>query len=147
MRSSFLVILVLTVTTSAAATNPHDVEGVWVTEARDGHIEINDCGNGSPCGTLLWVDPATTDTLLDVRNANETLRPRPLVGVPIIWGYEKGKKQWQRGRLYNPEDGKTFRSSLKRLADGTLEVKGCLGPLCRINIWTQVDAPDGEMPQ
>jgi len=146
MRSTLSAVLTLAATTSVGAS-PHDVKGLWLTEAIDGHVRIVDYRDGSPCGTLIWVDPATTETLLDARNPDEALRSRPLVGVPIIWGYEKSRKQWRRGRLYNPEDGNTFRSTIKLLDDGTLEVKGCLGPLCRTNIWTPVEPSNDEALQ
>ena len=64
MRSPSLAILAIAATTNVAAADPHDVEGLWLTQARDGHIEIKDCGDGSPCGTLVWVDPATTERRL-----------------------------------------------------------------------------------
>ncbi|OYW82850.1 MAG: hypothetical protein B7Z22_13475 [Hyphomonas sp. 32-62-5] len=33
---------------------------------------------------------------------------------------------------------KTYDSRLKRLGDGTLEVKGCIGPVCQTQIWKPV---------
>lgn len=124
----------------ASVADPHDIYGLWLSEARDGHIEITDCGDGTPCGTLVWVDMDKAPTDRDERNRDASLRARPLIGVPVVWGYEHGEHGWKDGRIYNPEDGKTFRSSVRRLGDGTLSVKGCLGPLCRTNIWTPVSA-------
>lgn len=123
-----------------AHANTLDVYGLWLTEAKDGHVEITDCGDGSPCGTLVWIDPAKSPTLHDERNRDIALQDRPLIGVPIVWGYVAGRGEWRRGRIYNPEDGKTFGSSMKRLSNGTLRVRGCLGPICITNIWTPITA-------
>jgi len=141
MKRLILVVFGLAISNLAYADN-HDVHGLWLTEAKDGHVEIKDCGDGTPCGTLVWVDPHTSETELDARNADETLRTRALIGVPIIWGFAKGKNNWRKGKIYNPEDGKTFSSSIRLLKDGTLKVKGCLGPICITNIWTAVSKND-----
>lgn len=122
----------------SASASPHDVFGLWLSEAKDGHINISDCGDGTPCGTLVWVDPKTTDTTLDARNKDRDLRSRSLVGVPIIWGFERTKNGWKAGKIYNPEDGKTFGARVKRQDVDLLEVKGCLGFMCITNIWTRV---------
>ena len=139
MKSLFLALAFTTVSAGAEA-DPHDVYGLWMSEARDGHIEIRDCGDGTPCGALVWVDLDRAPTDRDEHNPDANLRTRSLIGVPIVWGYARSKKEWRGGHIYNPEDGKTFRSSLKRLGDGMLSVKGCLGPLCRTNIWTPISA-------
>ncbi|MEL7453059.1 MAG: DUF2147 domain-containing protein [Pseudomonadota bacterium] len=125
---------------TVAAASPLDVAGLWLTEAGTGHIEIKDCGDGTPCGTLVWVDPMAANTHLDAKNRTATLRNRPLIGVPIVWGFKRATDAWRGGKIYNPEDGKTFRASLSVTQDADLEVKGCLGPLCRTNIWTRLDA-------
>ena len=131
-----LALMIVPAGTVCAETDVHNVFGLWVSAAGDGHIAVKDCGDGTPCGTLVWVDPSSTDTHLDARNPDPELRSRPLIGTPIIWGFSAGKRRWQGGRIYNPEDGTSFRSTLKRRVDGTLEVRGCLGPICRTNIWT-----------
>jgi len=124
-----------------AIANPLDVYGLWLTEAGDAHVEITDCGDGTPCGALVWVDPTGTPIDRDAQNPDATLQKRPLIGVQIVGGYKAGRRTWRQGRIYNPEDGKTFASSLRRLESGDLRVKGCLGPLCITNIWTPVDQP------
>ena len=116
-----------------------DIAGVWLTADQDAHVEIEDCGDGTPCGTLAWVDPATTETDLDARNKDKSLRSRPLVGLDMVWGFERAGDVWRRGRIYNPEDGRTFRSALSLETDGRLKVKGCVGPFCQTQYWTRID--------
>ncbi|MGB0907388.1 MAG: DUF2147 domain-containing protein [Maricaulaceae bacterium] len=128
----------------SAQASPHDVYGLWVSEAKDGHIEISDCGDGTPCGKLVWIDPAKADTALDLRNKDAGLRARPLLDVPIIWDFKRAKKGWKAGKIYNPEDGKTFRARVKAKDADHLQVKGCLGLICIANIWTRV-APQNQI--
>ncbi|MEM7661785.1 MAG: DUF2147 domain-containing protein [Pseudomonadota bacterium] len=134
----FISGLIATTLVAPACGDSHAVFGTWLTEAGDGHVEISDCGDGTPCGVLVWVDPDLTPSAYDTRNPDEALRSRPLIGTPIVWGYERSKKNWRGGAVYNPEDGKTFRSTIERADDASIRVTGCLGPICRSNIWTKV---------
>lgn len=128
--------------TSAA---PLDVVGTWAAESRygniQGHVRIADCGDGTPCGVLVWFDPARTRQRTDAQNPDRKLRGRSLIGMPLIIGFERQGPAWRRGRLYNPEDGKTFVCSLQLAPDRKhLRVTGCLGPFCQTKIWTRVAA-------
>lgn len=135
---NLLLSLAMLATPAVAQAEAFDVYGLWLTQARDAHIDVTDCGDGTPCGALAWVDANTTDIDRDVRNSDTSLRERRLIGVPIVWGYARGTKDWRGGRIYNPEDGKTFTSTMRLQENGTLKVQGCLGPICITNIWTPV---------
>lgn len=134
----FLLSFAFLASSSSAHSSSFDVYGLWLTQAEDAHIEVADCGDGTPCGSLVWVDPLIWQEDVDARNANEVLRTRPLIDVSIVWGYTRGRKAWRSGHIYNPEDGKTFKSTMRLQEDGTLKVKGCLGLVCITNIWTPV---------
>lgn len=121
-----------------ATASVDDVSGIWLTQKKDAQVRIFDCGNGTPCGKLSWVNPKSTDTIYDARNPSPSQKTRKLVGVPIIWGFRTTDNGWHGGKIYNPEDGKTFRSSMRLLGSKKLEVKGCFGPFCRTNVWTRI---------
>lgn len=121
----------------ANAADPHDVFGKFATDDGGSHVLIEDCGDGSPCGTVVWVDPAD----LDEGETPESLRTPggdPVVGLMMLHSFERKAKDWRGGTIYSPEDDKTYRSRLRRLEDNTLQVKGCIGPLCQAQIWTEV---------
>lgn len=130
---------------SPAFSAPLDVAGTWRAESRYGnilgHVRITDCGDGTPCGVLVWFDPARTRERTDARNPDRSLRGRSLVGTTLITGFERQGPAWRSGRLYNPEDGKTFACTLQLAPDRNhLRVTGCLGPFCQTKIWTRVVA-------
>ena len=127
----------LMLTAPAAKAEMGGVIGTWITQDEDAKIEIADCGDGTPCGKIVWVAPNVPGGGLDQNNPDATLRTRSLIGVKIIWGYAAKNQAWKHGQIYNPQDGKTFRSSLKLASQDQLIVKGCLGPLCRSNVWTR----------
>ncbi len=119
-----------------------DVEGVWLTEAGSSKVEITDCGDGTPCGAIIWIDPASVlpenegKILMDDNNPDASLRGQTLVGLQILHSFREGRNNWRRGKIYDPESGKTYGSGLRLNDDGTLNVKGCIGPLCQNQTWT-----------
>ena len=121
----------------ALAATPLDVSGRWLTAERTAQIEIRDCGDGAPCGTVVWVKP-NPKGVLDVKNPAPELRARPLVGVRLLYAFHRGETAWEGGRIYDARSGRTYQARMSRSADGTLSVTGCLGPFCQSQTWTQV---------
>lgn len=121
---------------AASAEGVNELIGLWRTARHGALVNIHDCGNATPCGALAWASEAVFEgNTRDVRNRNLALRARPLIGVPILWGFQPNGLTWQNGRIYNPEDGKTFRAKLQLLSMSELCITGCFGPLCRSQIW------------
>jgi uncharacterized protein (DUF2147 family) len=118
-----------------ADTSADPVLGVWRTQSGNGLIEIAPCDD-SVCGRVI----GGRGEPLDRNNADHALRQRRLVGLTILSGYERGARGWDNGRIYNPEDGRTYRSRLAPGEDGALRVTGCFGPICRTQIWTRAPA-------
>ena len=129
----------------ALAGDVSDLVGTWRTVRHGAEIRISNCGDGTPCGHLVSPDPEIAGgRTRDQTNRDTTLRDRPLDGLPILWGYSSGSKGWRNGRLYNPETGQTFRSSLSLISENELEVRGCIGPLCRSQTWTRILSQQNE---
>jgi uncharacterized protein (DUF2147 family) len=131
--------LSLSVTLIATAVYARPLEGTtWRTASGSGTIRIEACGSKS-CGRILTGTPKAGDTGLDFRNPNPALRSRALVGANILSNFTRqADDSYKGGTIYNPEDGKTYRSEFKLKADGRLEVKGCVGPFCQTQIWTPI---------
>lgn len=52
-----------------------------------------------------------------------------------------------QGRIYNPENGRTYRASLKLRSPDILEVKGCLLIVCDTQVWRRVESLCGTPPK
>ncbi|MBL1436462.1 MAG: DUF2147 domain-containing protein [Rhodobacteraceae bacterium] len=144
MRPWFLIALLAypLMFSAASAEGIGAFAGLWRTARHGALVEITDCGNTTPCGALAWASaPVFEGNTQDIRNRNLALRERPLLGVPILWGFAPDGTGWQNGGVYNPEDGKTFRAKLQLLSKYELRVTGCFGPLCRSQIWTRLTTP------
>ncbi|WP_423228893.1 DUF2147 domain-containing protein [Sphingomonas jatrophae] len=124
----------------AAAGQPADaVIGRWKTGNRNGVVQIDRCGN-SVCGRLVTSDGIRTNpALTDANNSDASLRNRPLKGVSLLSGFKaEGGGVWNGGKIYNPEDGKTYTAKLTPSGD-TLKVRGCVFvPLCKTQTWTRL---------
>jgi uncharacterized protein (DUF2147 family) len=56
----------------------------------------------------------------------------------MLWGFEyEGDNTWKKGRIYDPENGKTYKCKMK-LEGATLKVRGSVGPFGRTTEWTRV---------
>ncbi len=123
----------------SANAAPLDVYGVWLTQSGTGHVKIADCGDGTPCGKLVWIEGPDAAAQMDTNNPEPALREQPIVGLQLLWGFKDRSSKWAKGRIYSPEEGKTYRSTLKRVDEKTLQVKGCFGPICQSQTWTRVE--------
>ena len=112
-----------------------NVYGTWVVASGSAHVEIVDCGDGTPCGTLSFLTTPGAEGSLDDLNPDPELAKLPLIGSRMLWGFEEKKSKWSGGRIYDAESGKDYKSKMKLLEDGTLEIKGCIGPFCQTQIW------------
>lgn len=114
------------------------IEGLWAVESGDAHITVKDCGDATPCGTLAWFDEAKAEATTDELNPDPELKGQPLLGSRVFWGFKPKKGKWSSGKIYDAESGKTYKSKLELAKDGTLKVKGCIGPICQTQVWTRV---------
>lgn len=126
----------LSLGTSALAS---DVTGVWRTSEEGGRIAIERCGN-SICGKILGGGaPQAGRSSTDDKNKNPALRNRQLLGLTIMQGFSGGPQVWTGGTIYNPNDGGTYKASVKLASADSLQVKGCIAPpLCKTQTWTRL---------
>lgn len=120
-----------------SATQSLKINGLWLVESGNGKVEIKDCGDGTPCGTLVWVNKANGKSDVDINNLDPDLKGRPLVGSAVFWGFKKKGDGWKSGKIYDAESGKTYKSKIKLGDDGKLNVKGCVGPICKSQTWVR----------
>jgi uncharacterized protein (DUF2147 family) len=113
------------------------VTGRWITPERDAVVTIARCGS-TYCGRLTryLVTPEGGADQRDVNNPDASKRNRKLLGIALLSGFREEENRW-RGSIYDPRNGKTYKSFLKRKDANRLEVKGCWGPFCQTQIWTR----------
>lgn len=133
LRLSFFIMSMFSHTVFADSL---DVFGHYLTEERNSVIHIVPC-EASVCGTVVWLDPESLDEG-DTPETATSKRGEKIMGLTMLSDFERGSSDWRGGTIYDPGKDKTYASKLKRLGDGTLEVKGCIAFFCQTQIWTPV---------
>ncbi|MGJ3230349.1 MAG: DUF2147 domain-containing protein [Oceanicaulis sp.] len=137
-----LLALGLAASLQTAAESP--LTGLWATSEEGGRVRIDACEDAPAalCGEL--VDAAVLQAepdRRDINNPDDALRERPLRGVHVIDGFERGEDgEWTPGVLYDPEEGRNIRRGyIKLIGEDRLEVRGCVAFICRTQVWTRVE--------
>ncbi|MGY3698472.1 uncharacterized protein (DUF2147 family) [Bradyrhizobium sp. USDA 3240] len=94
--------------------------GVWLTEEKEGRVRIEQCG-ANLCG--YSVDKKS--------NAN---------GEQVLINMKPGKDKWS-GRIFDPNSGSTYDSTIALKSPDTLRVQGCAfgGMFCGGQTWTRMN--------
>lgn len=135
MRIPALVALAaLSFPATAFAAEP--VTGRWLTDDGKAIVTIADCG-GTVCGRITRIlAPTPGGSPVDAHNPDERLRKRPIVGLTVLSGFTSDGDAW-KGRIYSPEEGKTYRSVMQRAGADAIKVKGCIAIFCKTQNWTR----------
>jgi len=123
--------------------NAGDPTGTWLIQDRTAKVRIVACGEAI-CGTVVWlsqpIDIGTGNPQTDKLNADPQMRNRPMLGVGIVLGMQRyGEENKWLGRLYNPDDGNTYKGSIELIGATRLKVEGCIAVFCQTEIWTLSD--------
>ena len=128
----FLLPALLLSASPALAAEP--IVGRYVTENGKAVVTLAPCG-AKLCGRISRVLVPTDDggPATDRNNPDPKLRSRPVLGLEVLSGFTDNGKDW-RGRIYDPEGGKWYKSIIKRAGNG-LKVQGCVAFFCRTQNW------------
>ena len=121
-------IIGIAVAANAAAAS---INGRWTTKEKDSVVEIAACGTAM-CGRVakfLKTPPGGVD------QKDKNLRSRKVMGMAVLHSLKADGEVW-RGTIYDPRNGKSYRSVVYLQKNGNLNVKGCLGPICQSQVWT-----------
>ncbi|MEH6547535.1 MAG: DUF2147 domain-containing protein [Sneathiella sp.] len=141
LNKGLLLVSVVSLSLLASVASA-DVTGVWSTVDDKSHVKIEPCGDKF-CGKIVWLkEPNNPEgkPKKDLNNTEESLKTRPILGLELLSGFmPESKTEWEDGTIYNPEDGKTYSSTLTIAKSGVLEVEGCVLFLCKTQVWKKVE--------
>lgn len=153
------VVLALVAGPAFASDAGDAIVGSWLTEPdeEDGRarVEIVRAGDRYE-GTIVWLEkpvyPPDDDggmagrAKVDRENPDPALRSRPVVGLEILSDltWDPDRREWRKGSIYAPDDGKTYRCFIRMSEDGSLRIRGYVGfaLLGRTTEWTPAPAED-----
>jgi uncharacterized protein (DUF2147 family) len=114
---------------AAAGSSP---EGVWKLAEGDVQIAITSCGD-MLCGHIVTATRIEQNPdITDERNADPALRQRKVKGLRVLSGFEGASPEWKNGKIYNPDDGYTYKGTIRLVDDSTMKITACIQwPLCK----------------
>src|SRR6476659_119194 len=118
MKSTALLAAVLLAVPARAAV---PVTGNWLTDNRDGIIEIASCGD-KVCGRLVRSLVPIKGPPFDRNNPDPALRNRPIIGLPVLLGLVEDGQVW-RGQIYDPRRGRHYNATVERVSANQLKVR------------------------
>ena len=133
IRTASLALAAASAGLATPALAQSNIDGTYTDT--DGYVEITveRCGSYR-CGTINRIIRQPGEPLNDAHNDDPDLRSRPILGIRLLQELRWDDGAW-RGRIYNPEDGNTYRTEVRPTANGALEVKGCVTLFCRTRLW------------
>ncbi|HWD18223.1 MAG TPA: DUF2147 domain-containing protein [Verrucomicrobiae bacterium] len=141
--------LVLSLALSALAQDADSILGLWHTSENRSVVRLTK-RNDHYFGQILTLkEPAwpaddkqgmAGQPKNDRNNPDPSLRARPIAGIEFLTDFTyAGDNLWEKGKIYDPEVGKTYKCRMTLLNSNTLEVRGYIGlPLLgRTVTWTR----------
>ncbi len=126
-----------------------EILGVWRTKDDKSQVQIFK-ENGHYFGKILSLKepnwPADDELGMggkpknDRKNPDPNLRSRPIAGITLMSDFVYSENHvWDSGRVYDPENGKTYRGKLTLVSTNQLELRGYVGiPLFgRTEVWAR----------
>lgn len=112
-----------------------EMAGRWRDSEGESEIEIARCGPAL-CGTIVWLK----EPRVDKSNPDPALRSRSLMGLRVLSRFKPVQGATTlSGEGYNPEDGRSYKTTLELKSRTRLSVKGCVmgGLICDDDTWTR----------
>lgn len=103
----------------------------WITETGEGIVEVY-IDKGKYYGRLASLknpNDENGNAAVDKKNPDKSLRTRKLVGILILdsFEYNEEERDWENGKVYDPNMGHEANGILSLVDSETLKVKGYVG--------------------
>jgi len=128
MKKFLIIALVMFFALPTMAQN--QIVGKWNTEGGEGKVEVYKTGN-TFSGKIIWLKNgknADGSDKLDSKNPDKSKQKNTIKGTVILTGLKYDDGEWDGGRIYDPESGKSYKCSVK-MDNGQLKLKGKWGPV------------------
>jgi uncharacterized protein (DUF2147 family) len=104
--------------------------GIWINEEKSVKVRIERIGNKYH-GKIIWLErPNWPDgtVKLDKFNPDQSLRERPFIGMRTVMDLTyMGRDTWGGGKLYDPEEGKTYGCKISLDQKDVATIRGYIG--------------------
>ncbi|TVR74933.1 MAG: DUF2147 domain-containing protein [Marinilabiliales bacterium] len=103
--------------------------GFWLNDDGKAQIEIYKVDGNKYNGRIVWLSEPFEDdgsVKVDKENPDRSLRNQPIKGLEILKGftYNTSKQEWEQGRIYDPDNGRTYDCYMSLDGHNTLKIRG-----------------------
>lgn len=125
----FFVLISFFLNTNEPIITPDKFMGVWMIESKDTKVKVSKNANGELEGKIVWLlEPYDSNgkPRTDIKNKNEALRNRPLMGMKVAYGFkwDAEDKKWTDGNVYVAGSGSTYCGSIRMDSEEKLLLRG-----------------------
>ncbi|MEM7091273.1 MAG: sterol desaturase family protein [Pseudomonadota bacterium] len=116
--------LVLLMVLAGTQLRAEPLRGTYASPGLGMVVRFEPCAGSakSTCGRLLW-------------GWNMAGWHAAAVGDVVVHGLVQTESGWTGGQLTDPESGRVYRGSVRKLNSGILQLRGCAGPFCQTQDW------------
>ena len=131
--------------------------GHWYTEDNESIVEITRDDEGVYTGRIVWLaEPDYTEAddvdaeylgkfKRDLNNPESDERQTPIIGLEILKEFTaRASDRWDGGTIYDPNNGRTYKCTMRLDRNGQLIVRGFVGisAFGRSTTWVRVSDAD-----
>ena len=124
-------------------TNADDIAGTWLNGTGKAHIKIDNI-KGYYFGRIVWLkEPLNKEgkPKTDGKNPDKNKQNQGLLGIRLLDGFEyKSENNWEKGTIYDPENGKTYSCKIYLENKNIMKIRGYIGIsfIGRTDTWTRI---------
>jgi uncharacterized protein (DUF2147 family) len=129
MKYLTFVLLLTAVSFAGLAQNKDAIMGKWINSTGEAHVDITKRGE-KYFGKIVWLKEPKDEkgvTKTDVKNPDESLRSKPILGLEILKNFVFEDGKWTDGKIYDPKSGKTYSCNMTMKGNDILNMRGYIG--------------------
>ena len=129
MKHLALMLLLTAISFAGFTQNKDAVLGKWINSTGEAHVDITKRGD-KYFGKIVWLkapkdEKGTIKT--DIKNPEESLRSKPIIGLEILKNFVFEDGKWTDGKIYDPKSGKTYSCNMTMKGNDVLNMRGYVG--------------------
>lgn len=129
MKHISIILLFTAMTFAGLAQNKDAIIGKWINSTGEAHVDITKRGE-KYFGKIVWLKEPKDEkgnTKTDVKNPDESLRSKSILGLEILKNFIYEDNKWTDGKIYDPKSGKTYSCNMTMKGNDILNMRGYIG--------------------
>jgi uncharacterized protein (DUF2147 family) len=144
--SALTALIGIALVAMAVDSKESSVIGNWLSESKDGIIQISQGEGGAYEGRIIG---GNHPGRLDEKNPDPAQRAKALRGEVILRGlHYDGDGKWSGGAIYEPDTGRTYKCLVELVTADSIKVRGFIGIslLGKSQTWTRYRGTSMDLP-